>query len=149
MMTTGSSYQDRILKKIFIDENGCWNWTGFVHPKGYGLFGYNGKTCLVHRVSYLLFRGSIEDGLTIDHLCRNRKCINPEHLEPVDQRTNVLRGETIAADNISKNFCIRGHSLSGDNLVIRKDGNRECRECRRRRSKEYRERIRNGGTKCL
>lgn len=121
------------------DRNGCWNWKGHVKARGYGTFGVKisrGKwitTALAHRVSYILFVGKIPDGLTLDHLCRNRNCVNPAHLEPVTSKINSLRGQSFAANNARKTNCPKGHPLSGYNLKFDRRPNgkvaRRCRKC--------------------
>lgn len=96
---------------------------------------WHGKDVLVHRKVYELLVGPIPDGMTIDHLCRNRKCCNPDHLEVVTMRENVLRGTGPTAEKYRQTHCIRGHLLSGDNLYITPQGRRECRECCRQKHK--------------
>lgn len=92
----------------------------------------NGKTFYAHRVSYMLAKGPISKGLEPDHLCRNPSCVNPGHLEVVTHRDNVLRGKAVTAINSRKDFCLRGHPLSGANLYLRPDRHgRECRACRK------------------
>lgn len=120
----------RFLSKVD-KANDCWLWTAALLKTGYGRFKKDGKTKLAHRVSYELLVGPIPDGLTLDHLCRERRCVNPAHLEPVTAKVNVLRGETITAHNARKEQCIRGHLLRGDNLFVRRDGHRLCRHCKR------------------
>lgn len=73
------------------DETKCWEYTGYVAKSGYGLFYYQSTSLVAHRVSYQLAYGTIQDGLVIDHLCKNKKCINPEHLEAVEQKENINR----------------------------------------------------------
>jgi hypothetical protein len=124
------STEERFLRKVDKQEDGCWEWAASRNQDGYGLFNMEG-TSKAHRASYLLFVGPIPEGLTIDHLCRNRGCVNPEHLEPVTLRENVLRGLTLAAANAAKSHCYRGHPLYGENLRIDQLGKRVCRECRR------------------
>lgn len=110
---------------------GCWLWLGSFVNNGYGRFKHGGKTYMAHRVSFELAGGTIPAGLELDHLCRNRGCVNPAHLEVVTSRTNVLRGETVVRTNAEKTHCLKGHPLSGDNLFIRSDGRRRCRTCER------------------
>lgn len=92
--------------------NRCWNWKGTI-TQGYGRFWLPNRRRVTqaHRLSYELLKGPIPDGLTLDHLCRNRSCVNPDHLEPVIGRVNTLRGEGPPAINSRKIHCIRGHLL--------------------------------------
>ena len=92
-------------------NSGCWIWLGAMVPGGYGWFWDGKKHRRVHRYSYEHYRGSIPVGLTIDHLCRVRCCVNPWHLESVTHRENVLRGNTVAAENAKKTHCRNGHEL--------------------------------------
>lgn len=109
---------------------GCHVWTASVNLDGYGKITVDNKTVGAHRVAYELAHGSIPVGLTIDHLCRNRMCVNPTHLEAVSMRENILRGEGISAKNARKTHCKRGHPLSGDNLYVEPMG-RHCKACAR------------------
>jgi hypothetical protein len=87
---------ERFNKKYTIDvDSDCWVWHGCVHPNGYGRFSFEGQGRWAHRVSYILHKGDIPEGLVIDHLCRNTRCVNPEHLEAVTQQENRLRGKDI------------------------------------------------------
>ncbi len=113
---------------------GCWEWTGKIaKDTGYGhhvtCCNAKHKHHLAHRYSYELYVGKIPEGLCIDHLCRNRKCVNPQHLEPVTMRENILRGNSIAAINSKKTHCHKNHKLSGRNLYITPDGRRQCKKC--------------------
>lgn len=117
----------------------CWNWTASLNEKGYGHFRFNGKTSKAHRVSYILTYGNILDNLVIDHLCKNTKCVNPDHLEPVTQGENVKRGLSGKINNpqTTKTHCHRGHEFSG----VRKDGARICHKCSVIRQTRYKERL--------
>ena len=87
----------------------------------------------VERVAYEMVVGPIPDGLQIDHLCRVRNCVNPDHLEPVTPRENTMRGYSIQAQNARKTHCIHGHPFEG-NTYARPDGNRECAVCKKARN---------------
>jgi hypothetical protein len=108
----------------------CWLWTGN-QTHGYGSIRVEGHHLRVHRVVYEAMRGPIPEGLTIDHLCRVRNCVNPAHLEPVTAVENVMRGETITGINARKTHCVHGHPFDAENTRIRPDGSRACRECKR------------------
>lgn len=119
----------------------CWNWMGARRPVGYGTFmGPGRKHVAAHRFAYQLEVGAIPDGLFLDHLCRNPRCVNPDHLEPVTNAENILRGNGMSARNARKTHCKRGHPLSGGNLVLTGYG-RQCRTCANaRQARYYRER---------
>ena len=118
-------------------SNECWPWMGNQDGNGYGQFWISRENPITaHRFAYTDAIGSIPDGLTIDHLCRNRSCENPSHLEAVSRGINVLRGEGLAARNARKTHCIRSHPFSGSNLRISPQGIRECRACCRIRSRK-------------
>ncbi len=107
----------------------CWLWTGSLSSDGYGQMV--NPFHVAHRLSYEMLVGPIPDGLQIDHLCRNRRCVNPTHLEPVTVRENLLRSPiTLAARNASKTHCIHGHPFDEQN-TYRHNGRRQCRICRR------------------
>jgi hypothetical protein len=122
--------RNRFFEKVNTDENtGCWNWIGAKTSGGYGNFAIKKVNFVAHRVSYELVNGEIPEGLHLDHLCRNRACVNPEHLEPVTQRVNLLRGETIPALHSAKTHCPSGHEYSEENTLIYR-GSRHCKTCR-------------------
>ena len=118
----------------------CWDWTGSRASQGYGQAYIAPPNVKVqaHRFAYEQLVGPIPKGLTIDHLCRNRMCVNPAHLEPVTCRENVLRGVGLTAANARKTECIRGHPLFGSNLYVRLDGSgRNCRACNKQRGRAH------------
>ena len=120
---------------IGASEDDCWEWAGPINNYGYGRFHVNGKRMQAHRAAYILKFGSIPVGLVNDHLCRNRKCVNPSHLEPVTNVVNVMRGQSPYAQKKRQTHCIRGHLLAGANLKVRKNGTRFCRACDRDRAR--------------
>jgi len=119
-------------KFIPVPESGCWIWLAATSQKGYGQFKLNGRMHAAHRVSYELYRGRIPEGLGLDHLCRVRCCVNPDHLEPVTDKVNCHRGFSLQAMNMRKTYCVNGHPLAGLNLQARPDGGRRCRACKYR-----------------
>jgi hypothetical protein len=122
------------LNKVERLDNGCWVWTGAKQSSGYGHLVFAGSPMLAHRLFFTHFRGPIPAGLTLDHLCRNRLCVNPDHLDPVTQRENNLRSNSPSAINSRATHCPNGHALSGENvrIVVRRDGvHRKCLPCNR------------------
>lgn len=115
-----------------VDRRGtdeCWPWMAAI-VDGYGVFKLAGRQRKAHRITFESMVGPVPDGMQLDHLCRNRACCNPAHLEPVTCRDNLLRGDTHAARNASKTHCHRGHPFDDDNTYHR-GGRRICRACRR------------------
>jgi hypothetical protein len=133
----------RALAKIKKNpDNGCWMWTGSI-VDGYGVVsrgGHQGKKIYVHQLMYQHFVGPIPEGLELDHLCRNRACCNPEHVEPVTRRENLVRGVGRIAKNVAATHCPQGHPYSPENTYVwrTKTGvGRACRICRIARAYAY------------
>ena len=125
----GLSIADRI------DASGdCWQWTGYTDRDGYGKVYHNGGQKLTHRLVWETLVGPIPEDMEIDHLCRVRACVNPDHLEPVTHAENMRRGS-----RASRTQCRQGHPLSGDNLYVPSRGGRVCRECNRQAVRRYKE----------
>lgn len=112
-------------------ETGCQEWQGTINDGGYGVLSIDRRQYRAHRVSYVINHGEHETGLVLDHLCRNRACVNADHLEPVTQKTNVLRGEGLSAINSLKSHCPRGHAMIDANRITDTVGThgRACRSC--------------------
>lgn len=136
---------DRLASKIVRDDTtGCWLFQGCVTSTGYGRVSENGRPDWAHRVYYRALRGAIPAGKVLDHLCRNRRCVNPDHLEPVTDRENTVRGvapEATRARHKQQTHCKRGHPLFGGNLRRGSDGRRVCIACHSAHAAAYRARI--------
>lgn len=133
----------RFLSKVRV-EKGCWVWTGRLMHKGYGQFSPTSKKNVrAHKFSYETFISKVPHGLCLDHLCRNRSCVNPEHLEPVTNRENLRRSNIAPAEiNSRKTHCPKGHAYLGDNLRVRPNGSRDCRACELEESRRYNDKNR-------
>lgn len=142
---SGESLIDRIMAKVIVDHHGCWLYGGNRTSGGSGPCGdgyghiatgekRHGKYIAdyVHRIMYRMFSGAIPGGYEIDHLCRVRPCVNPDHLEAVTRRENLIRGNTFAARLSSQILCKRGHSLAPVKNIPNR---RYCPTCHRQRAR--------------
>ena len=128
----------RFVAKIRVNElTGCWIWRAHVTKFGYGQFSAldvetgEVRTQYAHRVAYEAIHGPVREGLDLDHLCCRRNCANPDHVEPVTRRVNLLRGDTISASRAAQTHCENGHPLAGENLYVNPGSrSRTCRICR-------------------
>lgn len=133
-MMTDADVDEFVIQRFMakVDRSGdCWEWTAWKSDRGYGRFHIGGSDINAHRAAWIIFRGPIPKGLVVDHLCRNPGCANPAHLEPVSNRTNVLRGVGPSAENSLKTHCKHGHEFTPENTYITPKGYRYCRECKR------------------
>jgi hypothetical protein len=125
---------ERFRSRFSVDAGGCWLWTGYT-TQGYGRVYFGSRMSVMrsemaHRVIYEHVVGPIPPGITLDHLCRVRSCVNPAHLEPVTNVENVMRGNGIGALNARKTRCKRGHEFTPENTRVR-PGKRDCIACER------------------
>ena len=120
---------DRLLDLVSETSQGCWQHRS-PNGVGYGMVSIEGRSVYAHRYAYERFIGPIPDGLVIDHLCRNRACCNPWHLDVVPQRVNCLRGERAG---LRVQTCKHGHDYTPENTYINPQGYRVCRSCKARR----------------
>lgn len=126
-----SDVWDRIEK---VTESGCWIWMGEIGKRkneGYGKFSLHQVRHVAHRLVYELVKGPIPDGLYPDHLCRVRCCVNPDHIELVTNRENILRGVGMGARHAKRTHCSKGHEFTPENTIDRYDcpNARRCRIC--------------------
>jgi hypothetical protein len=139
---------ERFWPKVEKTEN-CWLWQGWIDNGGYGVFRLSErKKIMAHRFAFEETFGAIPEGFVLDHLCRNRRCVNPAHLEAVTHRENIMRGTGFTATHGRQTHCHKGHELAGDNVGWRLV--RFCRECQRdgwRRRDRERLRLRSSRAK--
>lgn len=136
MLNLSAFFQERISPE---PNTGCWLWTGNMTSSGYGRhYGHSGRYVTTHRVLYEIANGAVPEGLDLDHLCRTRACVNPDHLEPVTRAENLRRSPLVGHVRPEQTHCKSGHPLSGNNLRIDKaSGWRKCRACSANWSRAY------------
>jgi hypothetical protein len=142
---------DRFWEKVpVLGSDECWPWLASLHGLGYGQFNIgrpDGGTANInaHVLAYVLQNGvDVPKGLEVDHLCRNRICMNGRHLEAVTKKVNILRGESLMAKEARMTQCIAGHAFTKENTYWfgKNKNHRQCRTCKRRRDSEFRSRKR-------
>ena len=125
-------YKNRLLSKSK-KVNDCIEFTGSTQTGGYGQMGVSGKVYLTHRLAYEWFVGPIPSGLELDHICKNKRCMNVDHLEPVTHSENLIR-RGLKGKRLNKperTHCRRGHELTPENTYVRSNGLRFCQTCRK------------------
>jgi hypothetical protein len=127
----GAPTLERLMAKVEKAESGCWEWTAKKDARGYGQFKIDGKVRRAHQVSYELTIGPVPTGMEIDHLCRDRGCCNPEHLEAVPHEENMRRAAPFHPQRL-KTHCPKGHPYDEENTYVKPSGSRACRACRRK-----------------
>lgn len=125
---------ERFARKYECQSDGCWRWVGYCTADGYGRFWTGSTMAIAHRWSYEHFVGPIPSGFVIDHLCRNRACVNPAHLEAVTFNENVRRGA-----RARQTHCKHGHEFTPENTYLG-CGARQCRTCQRETAARYKNR---------
>lgn len=134
--------------RVEVSSNGCWIWRGvrgqkpFDPTKRYAAMRMSNQRVLMHRWIYQQLRGPIPEGKVLDHLCRTPGCVNPDHLEAVTERENILRGVSSVAQNARKTCCSKGHPFDEANTYISKSGGRTCKTCNRDSARAYQRRCR-------
>lgn len=132
--TDRPSVEARFFSQVTENLDGCWIFDK-TNAKGYAAFTVDHRPVEGHRWNYQFLVGEVPAGLTLDHLCRVRSCVNPWHLEPVPHRVNILRGIGPAAVNARRTKCVNGHPFTSENTYLTPDGRRQCRTCRRVRDR--------------
>jgi hypothetical protein len=145
---TPADFLSRFWSKVCLpayDIQLCWQWTAAIGPDGYGFMKCRGKRPRAHQIAWHLYHGPVPEGLCIDHLCRNRLCVNPLHMEVVTPVENIMRGESLPAQYSRRNYCSKGHLYTQENTGVGRKIRqkkvtlyRACRFCARVKSARYR-----------
>jgi hypothetical protein len=131
------------LLRLLTDRRGddeCWPWLGrALNEGGYGsLYIGHYRQVVAHKVAWVVAGNALDGSLVLDHLCRNRRCVNPRHLEQVANKVNILRGESPPAQNARMSVCSKGHSEWAFLRRGPRSGTRQCAVCKRQRQREWR-----------
>lgn len=147
LMSDEERFNSKINREGSVPENrsdlaNCWVWTNELR-NGYGRFKLQNKTYSAHILTYTEANGPVPEDLDLDHLCRNRACVRPSHLEAVDRRTNVLRGISLFAEKAKRTHCIYGHEFTPENTKVRptRPTTREYITCDRLKANKRREHL--------
>jgi hypothetical protein len=139
--TLTTKQENRFWSKVDVpyQPSCCWEWTGSTSPKNYGYVVIGTQTFKSHRVAYRVLIGPIPGERDLDHLCRNPRCVNPDHLQPVTNAVNTRRGHGCCSRNRRKTHCKHGHEFTPENTYSppHRPGGRECKTCKRQLHREY------------
>ena len=136
MYLRGAPVRERFMSHVVVQSNDCWQWVAH-SQRGYGMFKWDGHVYRAHQAAYMLWVGEIPPGLELDHLCCNKGCVNPQHLEPVTHRENMNRRRVVNQWDLRPRptHCKRGHPFSEANTRTKPNGARECKTCDRLRKR--------------